>query len=77
MPTSKTILGPHLVGFIFVAWLTLLAETIHPPLAHDFSYLVAGTLGGYLFVVARDRQCGRRLISPGRFLRDSARRGRD
>ena len=50
MPTSKTILGRHLSGFMLVAWPTLLAETIYPPLAHDFNYLVAGLLSGYMLV---------------------------
>jgi hypothetical protein len=56
MPTSKTLFDYHLSGFMLVAWPTLLAETIYPPLAHDFSYLVAGLLSGYLFVMVKDRQ---------------------
>lgn len=51
MPTSKTFFDSRLSGFMFVAWPTLLAETIYPPLAHDFSYLVAGMLGGYLIAL--------------------------
>ncbi|WP_154606676.1 hypothetical protein [Rhodococcus sp. AQ5-07] len=60
MPTSKTTFDPRVLGLIFAAWVMLLAEALYPPLAHDFSFLVAGMLGGYLFVVVTDWQRRRR-----------------
>ncbi len=60
MPTSKNILDTRLLGFISTAWLMLLAETICPSLSYDFSFLVAGLLSGYLFVMVKDWQQHRR-----------------
>lgn len=60
MPTSKNTLDTRLLGFISTAWLMLLAAAIYPALAHDFSYLVAGLLSGYLFVMVKGWQRRRR-----------------
>ena len=62
VPTLKITPNTRAIGFVSMAWLMLLAEFIHPPLGHDFRYLVAGLLGGYLIICARDWQRRRRSV---------------